>query len=126
MTFPRPWTFTEFANLLDTPGVILCGGDHAFALGRAAADEAELLTLATDPAHRRQGHGRGALKAFEAEAARRGAGRAFLEVARSNAPAIALYQAESFSLAGTRPGYYRAPDGASIDALILTKTLRPT
>ena len=126
MTIPRAWTSAEFASLLNSPGVFLCGLEQAFALGRTAADEAELLTIATAPAHRRQGHGRGALKAFEAEAARRGAGRAFLEVARSNAPAIALYQAESFSLAGTRPGYYRAPDGASIDALILTKTLRPT
>ena len=126
MTVPRPWSEAEFVRLLDSPGVFVCGGAQAFALGRVAADEAELLTLATDPDHRRKGLGRSTLTAFEAEAAARGATRVFLEVAQSNTPAIALYTSQGYGQTGARPGYYRAPHGAPVDALILSKSLDAT
>ena len=61
----RPWTANAFARLLDSAGVFLIGDARCFALGRVAADEAELLTLACDPDHRRQGLARAALTAFE-------------------------------------------------------------
>ncbi|MFN3643663.1 MAG: GNAT family N-acetyltransferase [Gemmobacter sp.] len=118
---PRPWTAEGFAAALAAPGGFLCGGPAGFALGRALAGEAELLTLAVDPGLRRQGHAASLLAAFEAEVARRGAGRAFLEVAADNAPARALYAAAGWRPAGLRRGYY----GAGIDALILDKPLKP-
>ncbi|MFN6977669.1 MAG: GNAT family N-acetyltransferase [Gemmobacter sp.] len=117
---PRPWTAEGFAAALAAPGGFLCEGPAGFALGRALAGEAELLTLAVDPGLRRQGHAASLLAAFEAEAARRGAGRAFLEVAADNAPARALYAAAGWLQAGLRRGYY----GAGIDALILDKPLK--
>ena len=51
----RAWTAQEFSDLLDHPGVVLVDNDASFVLLRVVADEAEVLTLATDPAKRRQG-----------------------------------------------------------------------
>jgi [ribosomal protein S18]-alanine N-acetyltransferase len=90
-TMPRPWGAAEFADLLASPLVFLVAEPAGFALGRAVADEAELLTLAVDPSARRQGSGRRLLTKFEAEAASRGATSAFLDVAAGNDAARALY-----------------------------------
>jgi ribosomal-protein-alanine N-acetyltransferase len=51
-----------------------------------------------------------------AEAVRDGARRATLEVRRSNAAAIALYERLGFRVCAVRPRYYSRPDE---DALIL-------
>jgi [ribosomal protein S18]-alanine N-acetyltransferase len=123
MTVPRPWTEAEFTALLATPGTFATGDGAAFALGRVVLDEAELLTLATHPAHRRQGLGRACLAAFEAGAAARGARTAHLEVAADNTDALALYEGAGWTRAGLRPSYYRAPDGTGIDALLLLRAL---
>lgn len=119
----RPWNAPEFASLLDAPSVFLVHDDHAFALGRVIVDEAELLTLATDPNHQRQGLGRKLLTAFHHCAQTRGARRAFLEVAADNAPAIALYQGAGYAQDGRRPGYYHMTHGAHVDALIMSRAL---
>ncbi|MFA5539353.1 MAG: GNAT family N-acetyltransferase [Gemmobacter sp.] len=124
-TTPRPWSAAEFAAMLESPGAFLIGDASGFVLGRVAAGEAELLTLAVAPGARRRGLGRGLLEGFEAGAARRGAGTAFLEVAAGNAPARALYAAAGWDRSGLRPGYYRHPDGSSEDALVLCRRLAP-
>ena len=124
-TLPRPWTEAEFTDLLSRSGVFLLTNPGGFVLGRVVADEAELLTLAVDPAARRQGHGHNLLTAFEDAAARCGAGAAFLEVASANAPARALYARRGWVEAGLRRGYYREPGGKADDALILTRRLPP-
>lgn len=119
----RPWSAAEFSSLLQSPHVFLCAGQHAFALGRAVADEAELLTLATDPHHLRNGHATACLKAFEAQALTRGASRAFLEVDSENKNALWLYQKAGFETATRRKHYYRLSDGRHADAVIMVKAL---
>lgn len=119
----RAWSKTEFADLLAQPGCFAVGDTRAFALVRVVADEAELLTIATHPAHRRRGLARALMAAWTRRAAQCGAGRAFLEVAADNAPAIALYQATGFTPCGRRRGYYRRPDAAAVDALIYARDL---
>lgn len=116
----RPWTEAEFAGLLESVHVFAVGDANAFALGRVVAGEAELLTIATDPRMRRRGLGRAALVAFEAEAAKRGAVRFFLEVAEDNAGARALYAVAGYAECGRRPGYYPARDGR-VDAIAMEK-----
>jgi ribosomal-protein-alanine N-acetyltransferase len=123
MTTPRPWSADEFAALLATPGAFATGDDRAFAVGRVVLDEAELLTIATHPGHRRRGLGRAALAAFESEARARGAAIAHLEVAAENAPAIALYDVAGYRRTGLRRGYYRSADGAPVDAVLMAKAL---
>ncbi|MCB1388547.1 MAG: GNAT family N-acetyltransferase [Rhodobacteraceae bacterium] len=122
---PPPWSAEAFVGLLASPGVFLVAdaGARSFALGRVAAGEAELLTLATDPAQRRQGLARACLDGFEAEARARGGESAFLEVAEDNDAARALYAAAGWRQAGRRPGYYPAAGGGRVAALILCKSL---
>jgi ribosomal-protein-alanine N-acetyltransferase len=125
----RPWNAAEFAALLAQPTTVLAGDAHSFLLGRVILDEAEVLTLATHPGHRRLGLARAALTAFLAQASSRGATRAFLDVAEDNAPARALYAAAGFAETGRRAGYYAARGGADpvtrAAALILACDLTP-
>jgi ribosomal-protein-alanine N-acetyltransferase len=88
-------------------------------LSRVAADEAEILTLAVDPAQRRRGLGSALLRAAMERAADLGATSMFLEVAVTNHAARALYMLHGFTEAGLRRRYYS--DGT--DALILRCTL---
>ncbi|HRO16460.1 MAG TPA: GNAT family N-acetyltransferase [Paracoccus sp. (in: a-proteobacteria)] len=105
-TYPRPWGVDEFRSVTDGPGMFLLARPQGFLVGRTAADEAEILTLAVDPAVRRQGVGRGLVEAFVQEAASRGAERAYLEVAAGNVPARRLYDASGWTRIGLRRGYY--------------------
>ena len=123
MALDRPWGASEFAGLLAAPGAILLGDEDAALLGRVAADEAEVMTLATNPACRRQGLARWLLAAFHAEAARRGAARAILEVAEDNAPARALYAGAGYAPVGRRPAYYSRGDAPPVAALVLARPL---
>ena len=117
---PRPWTSEEFATVVGAAGTILVTRPTGFAVGRAAAGQAELLTLAVDPERRRRGAGRALLAAFEARATAEGAAEAVLEVAEGNTAARVLYAGSGWRPVGRRPGYYA--DGQ--DALVLSKPLR--
>lgn len=119
---PRPWSAAEFAGFLADPLCFLIPDPGGFALGRAVAGEAELLTIAVTPRKRRRGLGQRLLKAFLQDARARGADAAFLEVAANNPAAIGLYLAAGFARVGRRPGYYPTPDGA-IDALCFRRDL---
>lgn len=136
-TVPRPWNAAEFAGFLADPTVFLCTHDGpqglaGFAVGRVAADEAELLTIAVLPGLRRAGHGRALVRLFEAAAVARGARSIFLEVAAGNAAALALYRGAGFRTVGRRRGYYAAaapapaaPPGRPDDALVMRRDLDP-
>jgi len=115
------WNTAVFAELLASPAVLaLIEEGGGLVLIRRAADEAEILTLGTEPARRRQGVARRLLSAALEWAATSGATQVFLEVAESNAAARALYAALGFKPCGRRPSYYG--DGA--DALILRLALQ--
>lgn len=118
----RAWSAAEIADLAAPPGFVVAAAT-GFALGRAVAGEAELVTVAVDPGARRQGTGRALLAGFEAAARQRGAAQAFLEVADDNAAARALYRAAGWHETGRRRGYYARPGGAAIDAVTMAKAL---
>lgn len=118
-TTPRPWSEAEFASVLAAPGALLLTSDHGFLLGRVAAGQAELLTLAVAPAARRTGEGRDLVRRFLAAAEGQGATVAFLEVASDNPVGQALYRATGWHEAGRRRRYY-AP---GVDALVLRRDL---
>lgn len=114
------WSAEAFAAQLGVPGTFgFIDGRGGFVLARCTADEAEILTLAVDPAARRQGTGRALLGTAIACARVRGASAMLLEVAAANDAALALYAAAGFSPVGRRPRYY--PGGA--DALILRRAI---
>jgi ribosomal-protein-alanine N-acetyltransferase len=90
-------------------------------MGRVAAEEAEVLTLAVHPAARRGGIGAALMRGLMAESARRGGRDVFLEVSAGNEAARALYAGLGAAEAGWRRRYY--PDGS--DALVLRLPLNP-
>lgn len=121
--FGEAWTRSQCAGILPMHGVTLtiaeAGGIAVgFSLVRAVADEAELLLLAVDPVEQRRGIGQSLIDEFIAAALARGAHRLHLEVRDGN-PAIELYRASGFSVAGRRRNYYHGPDGEAHDAVTL-------
>ena len=124
-SFEDGWTPSDIITWINRPeGIALLAEEAreqvAFALALQAGDEAELLTIATDPARRGQGLGHAIVRALDTEAARRGLDRWILEVARNNLPAIALYKSEGFVEIAVRKAYYNTREGR-VDALVMTR-----
>ena len=122
-TTQRPWSEAEFATLIESPHVFIITDPYCFALGRAVADEVELLTLATNPNQQRHGHAQRCLKRFHQEARARQASTALLEVASDNQAACRLYENNHYSIFAERPNYYHRPNGQRIAALIMSRPL---
>ncbi|WP_323760729.1 GNAT family N-acetyltransferase [Maricaulis sp.] len=123
--FATGWSAREFGALLNLPGCIglACREDGryvALALFRQALDEAELLTLGTDPAYRRSGLADTLLTSGECRLFNQGVARVFLEVSDQNPAAAALYERAGYGEVARRKAYYR--DGN--DARVLEKWLR--
>ena len=124
------WNASEFSQLMATLGVfgLIAKTEGstavAFVLVRVVADEAEILTLATLPEHRRLGFASALMRKAATTAKALGAHSVFLEVARENKPALSLYAAHGFEKVGERKAYYK-DSGAddSRDALILRSVL---
>lgn len=125
-TQSRPWSAGEFASLLASPLCFAVGDNSCFALIRVVADEAELLTIATDPGHIRQGLAGQRMTEWHEQVQAQGVVRAFLEVAADNTSARALYAKCGYEQCGTRTGYYRRPNQSAVDAIVLQRrfTLR--
>jgi len=85
-------------------------GPAGFVLWRAAAGEAEILTIAVLPPWRRAGLGGRLLDAALEASARDGAEAMFLEAASDNVAALALYEKRGFSRVGLRKAYYGDKD----------------
>lgn len=121
--FGEAWTRGQCAGIMGLGGVWLRlarrdGQAAGFALSRGVLDEAELLLLAVQPAHRRFGIGRTLLESVATEARSRGATRLHLEMRDGN-PAALLYERAGFHEVGRRKRYYRGRDGSSFDAITL-------
>ncbi|MGH3784699.1 MAG: ribosomal protein S18-alanine N-acetyltransferase, partial [Pseudonocardiaceae bacterium] len=107
-----PWSPEAFLEALAAGHHYLSAREGASLIGYVGlarvGSEAEVHTLAVDPAHQRRGIGRALLRAIldHAEGA-----TVFLEVRTDNDSAIRLYRSEGFDVIGIRRGYYR-PSGA--------------
>lgn len=123
-SFDDGWTTADFEIWLARPEAIAmvayATSASAFGLALEAGADAELLTIATDPARRQTGLGRQVFHALDAEARIRGLERWVLEVARNNLPAIGLYKSSGFVEIGVRKAYYRTRDGR-VDALVMSR-----
>ena len=129
-SFAHPWSAHEIAALIASSSTVGAAALDAvnrrlrgFILSRLAADEAEILTIAVDAAYQGKGVGRALLSENLRQAANAGARAMFLEVARDNPPALALYARFGFVQVGERAGYYRRADGARAAAVVMRKTL---
>jgi ribosomal-protein-alanine N-acetyltransferase len=125
--FAQPWSAADLRRLAEAPhchGMGARFGDQlaGFILISAAAEEAEILTLAVDEPWRRSGVGRMLLEAALAEAAERGVAAMLLEVGVRNAAAQALYTGAGFAIVGRRRNYYKGPEGNE-DALLMKREI---
>jgi ribosomal-protein-alanine N-acetyltransferase len=91
----------------------------AFVLSRLALDEAEILSIAVEPASRGRGLARDLLARHKGALAAEGVRRLCLEVEAGNQPARALYAGAGFAEVGRRGAYYAHADGSRADALVL-------
>lgn len=87
----------------------LDGSVAGILVGRAAADEFEILNVAVARAWRRRGTATMLIRAAMERARNAGAKQVHLEVRASNRAAIALYEGMGFRECGRRPNYYRDP-----------------
>lgn len=102
----------------DTPAMV-----SSFVLFQRALDEAEMLTIATDPDYQRQGLAKSVLLAGFAHLRDRGVARCLLDVAADNGPAIKLYQKLGFTEDGRRKNYYKRANRNTVDAILMSSDL---
>jgi ribosomal-protein-alanine acetyltransferase len=120
MCFRTHWTKEQFLLGLERGafhilGIRLRGVVAAYAAFSVIAGEMELMNIAVHPFHRRKGLAKKLLAEVLAQCEQRKVEQGFLEVRRSNAPAIDLYEKFGFTVQGTRKNYY--PDNNE-DALL--------
>lgn len=96
-------------------GIVEHGNPIAYLAFSQVVDEVEILNLAVHPTCRRKGFGKALMHALLAHCRRSGIRHGFLDVKRSNVPAIALYTKFGFTQYGERKCYY--PDTKE-DALL--------
>jgi [ribosomal protein S18]-alanine N-acetyltransferase len=124
--FDDPWDGQAFAELLRQPGAkafMARVGDPPEAvgliLGRVAADEAEILSLAVRMDRQRRGLAARLLSALHRAARRARARTLYLEVGAGNGAALAFYARRGFRACGRRAAYYQHPGRPAEDALVL-------
>lgn len=132
--FHRTWSAEEFSALLADPSVFGLVARRsgwfapraivAFVLVRFAADEAEILTIATASSHRRRGYGRMLMEDVARRLYRERIESLFLEVERGNAAAVGLYRSLGFAVVGERRNYYPMPQGGDATALVMRLQVR--
>lgn len=121
----KPWTVDSFSSLLATSGLeaLVYAVDEkpiGFSVVRSVLDEAELITVAVDPAFQGNGYARTILTEVIGDLRTVGVAHLFLEVRQDNKPAIGLYRSLGFKKIGVRKAYYQTIDGKKIDADIFS------
>lgn len=124
----RIWTRQDLAELMVLPGVAglllrVDGQDAGFAVCQVGADEAELLTLAVRPAHRRRGGARQLLVAVIDHVRQKGARALFLDVGVDNPAARRLYESQGFRAVGERRAYYERGQAPPADGIVMRLNL---
>jgi ribosomal-protein-alanine N-acetyltransferase len=125
-SFARAWDETAMSEILATPGTLALLASQVpgeepqgLLVARVAGDEAEILTLCVQPAHRREGLAQALLVTAIVTLRALGSKRLFLEVEDGNLAALALYQRAGAAEVGQRRGYYEHGANAAIFSLAL-------
>lgn len=127
-SFRRGWSEDEIDRLLIERNVLvqvarLGRRTVGFILSRHAADEAEILSVATAPRAQGRGIGRELLTLHLRRLAGLGIHAVFLEVDESNTPARRLYDRAGFREVAKRPAYYGGGSGSPAAAVVLRRDL---
>ena len=121
--FSDPWSEKSVASELENPlSLWLVAEENGQVFGyvgsQTVLDESDMMNVAVDSGHRRQGIARALIEALIAELSKMGSRCLRLEVRVSNENARALYARMGFQQLGLRKNYYHNPKE---DALILGK-----
>lgn len=121
--FSMPWSAKSFEEILDRSNALyLVAREKDRVIGYCGAyvilDEADINQVAVAPDCRGKGVGGRMLAELLKRLKQAGAEAVTLEVRKSNAPAIALYESLGFTVEGTRKNFYEKP---AEDALIMWK-----
>ena len=124
--FAKGWSGPEVEALMVQNGVVAVGAKLgsallAMTLVRAAAGEAEILSIAVAGEWRGCGLGHRLMEHAMDRAAALRARAMFLEVEAGNTAALALYRRLGFTEVGRRRGYYKHEGGG--DALVMKRSL---
>lgn len=131
-TFVPAWSDGDFQTFLNNNNVrgfalrdlqTKGGAVVGFVLARVIADEAEILTVAVEPARQGQGIGRNLMDRLIGELLIDGVSSLFLEVNETNKSAIALYKRLGFTQVAMRENYYRIATGEKFNALVMRRDL---
>lgn len=129
VSYTNPWVEDAFRheleqNAFSRPRVALTLDEPPAVVGYCVAwvlfEQVHIQNVAVHPRHRRFGLARHLLERVLEDGANAGACSAQLEVRRSNATALKLYESLGFRVTGERVGYYSRP---SEDAVLLSKEL---
>lgn len=119
LCFPhKPWSANDFADLKKS-GCDIIASENGFAVWRAVADEAEIITIGVNPEYRKNGIATAMLTLIENELKKSGVKKIFLEVSVNNIPALNLYKSNGYTEFYVRKKYY--DDGS--DAILMQKIL---
>ena len=116
---PQPWSETSLRPFIEPALVLPCRMGlvaevaefpvAGYACALFSGEEGEILILGVDPVLRRKGVGRLLLTQICQKLKVQGAHSFFLELRKSNAPALALYRSLGFRETGVRKAYYTDP-----------------
>ncbi|MFP8966600.1 ribosomal protein S18-alanine N-acetyltransferase [Pokkaliibacter sp. CJK22405] len=126
--FSHPWTEKQFAGSAESGHWLAIWQSEERMLGHVVIsqvlDEAEILTIAVEPAAQGRGIGSAMLKQVIARLREQHMARLMLEVRSGNHAALALYRKWGFVEDGRRKGYYPGEDGGPAeDALLMSLLL---
>jgi ribosomal-protein-alanine N-acetyltransferase len=124
------WPLSEYERVAGASAMAWVAEDLGeaivgFLIARRVADEVEILNLAVSARHRRRGIGSRLVHRLMGELEAVPLARIYLEVRRSNQPAIVFYERHGFRCVGERRDYYHDPrDDAVVLALNRKENLR--
>jgi ribosomal-protein-alanine N-acetyltransferase len=127
-SFARGWGESEFEQMMSERNTLvhrlkIGRKTVGFAVSRMGADEAEILSVAIDPAYRGRGLSRSLLMTHLGHLAGRGVRTIFLEVEENNQAARRLYERAGFVVVGRRERYYKQANGEQLNALLMRRDL---
>lgn len=123
--FSVPFKLDDILGYLDSPiWHFFVARNESCVIGYASftiiVDECQIVNVATDPSHRKIGVGKALLERLISYAKEKGCKKVFLEVRKSNIPAISLYEKYGFKAVGVSKNHYSLP---TEDALLMNLEL---
>lgn len=120
--FPHYWNLDAFNDFFSVEGThALLIEDAAMVVYRVQHEQADIITIAVLPDHRRQGLAKALMEQALAHIRTLGATTLFLDVEEGNTAATQLYQGLGFKENRRRKLYYRQKDGTYTDALVMSR-----